>query len=160
MTTPASRELKEMREAIYRIRTNIESHRKSFGEEWQDWMTEIVSDLTDAMTTRAQASAPEGEVVALLTMAYRAGFIMAGHWPHCAPQDVDYPAFAKELRTFIEKHTPITRSNAKAGEVEMAVRLLEQCIDDYDAPNYLGTDLLDEIKSFISTHDKTNVGEV
>lgn len=68
---------------------------------------------------RLSDAPPEGrETVALLTMAYRAGFIQACQWPEPVSQDVDSPAFVTMLRQFIEQHTPITRSNAKAGEVE------------------------------------------
>ena len=42
-----------------------------------------------------------------LEMAYRAGFISACNWTAPCSQDTDSPAFKAEVRSFIEKHTPI-----------------------------------------------------
>jgi len=51
--------------------------------------------------------ADSGEAVAWLTMAYRAGFIKACNWPAPVSQDVDSPAFAKDLRIFLEAHASL-----------------------------------------------------
>lgn len=44
-----------------------------------------------------------------LELGFRAGFIRACNWTAPVSQDVDSPAFAKELAQFIEAHTPITQ---------------------------------------------------
>lgn len=41
-----SEQLRACRERIYAVRTKLESHRKSFGEEWGDFFTEIEQDLS------------------------------------------------------------------------------------------------------------------
>lgn len=151
------------------------------GKWWQmtdgkgDFWESNPDNLVPVNNTRAQASEPEG-VESLLTMAYRAGFIQACQWPDPVSNDVDSPAFAIELRHFLEKHTPLfARSNAKSGEVEIpkgwalvpiepTEEMLEQAATHDLKPRNANTDqwnrdtwsfMLDGSPDYNYTHDKT-----
>lgn len=57
-----------------------------------------------------------------LELGFRAGFIRACNWPAPVSQDVDSPAFVRELSQFIEKHTPILTQPAQSVGVAGAIR--------------------------------------
>lgn len=59
-----------------------------------------------------------------LEMAYRAGFINACNWSAPCSQDVDSPAFEAQLRSFIEKQSPMLETEGPdvALLISMAMR--------------------------------------
>jgi hypothetical protein len=101
-------------------------------------------------------------------MAYREGFIGACHWPEPVIQDTDSSAFKAEVDYFVAKHTPETRSNAKAGEVDVTDAMITAFwkspgVDVQDEPRdgeereWYGTreQFIEAMRAALSTHDKT-----
>lgn len=55
---PSGSDLTVARERIYAVRTQIEAHRGSFGDEWDGYFAELVDDLSAAISALATAEQP------------------------------------------------------------------------------------------------------